>query len=248
MKNQQKPEPRLLSEGNAIFWHSIFHTIQGEGPHAGRPAVFLRLSGCNLQCPACDTEYTSSRNHEQVFDLVDRVEALALATGTRLIVITGGEPFRQNISKLCDEMICRRLQVQIETNGMLAPQGFSSGRLYHGLNNGSLMVVISPKTHKLDPLLGEYAAAFKYVLRAGQVDDDGLPTQALDHPLPAGQVIARPPPQWRGPIYVQPADIDEESNPKHLRAAVEAVMFLTNSDPRRDYRLCLQIHKYAGLD
>ena len=43
--------------------HSIFPTIQGEGPFVGQPAIFIRLAGCNLQCPACDTDYTLSLIH-----------------------------------------------------------------------------------------------------------------------------------------------------------------------------------------
>ena len=59
MKNQQLADKPVLNEtGLSLQVNSIFYTIQGEGPFAGRPAIFIRLAGCNLQCPGCDTEYT----------------------------------------------------------------------------------------------------------------------------------------------------------------------------------------------
>src|SRR3954467_9071958 len=51
----------VRSDGNSLSIHSIFYTLQGEGPYSGCPAVFMRLAGCNLQCPGCDTDYTSGQ-------------------------------------------------------------------------------------------------------------------------------------------------------------------------------------------
>ena len=53
--------------------HSIFYTIQGEGPFCGTPAVFIRLAGCNLQCPSCDTNYTSKRRTMTAEEIVNEV-------------------------------------------------------------------------------------------------------------------------------------------------------------------------------
>ena len=58
-RNTQPAEKQVKSSGLILAINSIFYTIQGEGPFAGSPAVFVRLAGCNLQCPMCDTEYTS---------------------------------------------------------------------------------------------------------------------------------------------------------------------------------------------
>jgi len=60
--NQQKPEPRAKGDGSILDFHSMFFTIQGEGPFAGHRSIFVRLAGCNLQCPGCDTEYTQGRS------------------------------------------------------------------------------------------------------------------------------------------------------------------------------------------
>lgn len=109
---------------NAVFnavldVHSIFRTLQGEGPFTGHSAIFIRLAGCNLQCPACDTDYTSKRSLMSVQTIIDKVNTLKIGQTIQLIVITGGEPLRQNISDLCILLYQAHYTVQIETNGTL---------------------------------------------------------------------------------------------------------------------------------
>ena len=95
----------------------IFHSIQGESTFAGRPCVFVRLTGCPLRCTWCDTEYAFFGGSEQSIDaIVERVESY----GCRLVEITGGEPLAQSeafplIAKLCD----RGHDVLIETSGAI---------------------------------------------------------------------------------------------------------------------------------
>ena len=229
MKNQQAPEPRLNHIGEMLDVHSIFDTIQGEGPFAGMPATFIRLAGCNLQCPLCDTEYTEGRKamgREQICQAVN--------FNLPLVVITGGEPFRQNIIGLVSMLNSMRRMVQIETNGK-----FDCGAIIPRLAE----IVVSPKTATINETTAMSAAAFKYVVSHDDVADDFLPIRALGHPVPEGKTIARPPVGWRGPIYVQPADAkDEETNRANMAAAVRAVMM----EPARR-KLCIQMHKYAEL-
>lgn len=238
MKNHQAPTGRAISDGQTLEVHSIFPTIQGEGPFAGVPATFVRLAHCNLQCPACDTEYTDGAKPMSVFEIADRV----YAETPRLVVITGGEPLRQNISALCLDLAYLRLKVQIETNGMLPLQGFSK---IDRLLLNEVQLVVSPKTHRLDVVVAANASAFKYVVSAdpSMIAEDGLPVRALDHPVPAGKTIARPPIGYDGPIFVQPADhYDDEANAANIAQAVRSVQM----EPRQR-RLCLQLHKYARL-
>src|SRR5574343_1826946 len=96
--NNQQPAPRDFQDTLEV--HSIFSTIQGEGPFCGRPAVFVRLAGCNLQCPGCDTDYTQNRarlDYEIILSII-RDQLALTASKANLIVVTGGEPFRQNIA------------------------------------------------------------------------------------------------------------------------------------------------------
>jgi 7-carboxy-7-deazaguanine synthase len=95
----------------------IFHSIQGESSHSGRPCVFVRLTGCNLRCRWCDSEYTFTGGERMEFDaVVERVKSY----GCNLVEITGGEPLAQSesfelIRRLCDD----GFEVLIETSGSI---------------------------------------------------------------------------------------------------------------------------------
>src|SRR5579859_2208299 len=95
----------------------IFHSIQGESTHAGRPCAFVRLTGCNLRCRWCDSEYTFAGGEKMsIDDIVARVKSHEC----RLVEVTGGEPLAQAesfdlIRRLCDE----GFEVLIETSGSI---------------------------------------------------------------------------------------------------------------------------------
>jgi 7-carboxy-7-deazaguanine synthase len=95
----------------------IFYSIQGESSHAGRLCVFVRLTGCNLRCVWCDSEYTFAGGERMSIDeIVVRVKSYAC----NLVEVTGGEPLAQNesfelIKRLCDE----GFEVLIETSGSI---------------------------------------------------------------------------------------------------------------------------------
>ncbi|MEV4091089.1 7-carboxy-7-deazaguanine synthase QueE [Streptosporangium saharense] len=103
-------------------------TLQGEGPSSGVPAIFVRLSRCNLSCGFCDTPFTWDSTR---FDLRDEstrmtvaeVAAWVLADDTRLVVITGGEPLlqQQALVPLTDALVQAGRRVEIETNGTVLP-------------------------------------------------------------------------------------------------------------------------------
>lgn len=229
MKNQQAPERSAHGLGRILDVHSIFDTIQGEGPYAGMPATFIRLAGCNLQCPMCDTEYTEGRRVTSLDEIAGKVSGK-----NKLIVITGGEPFRQSIQGLVGLFKGQRRTVQIETNGM-----FDCGEIIPLMAT----IVLSPKTAKINKNTARLAHYYKYVVRAGDVADDWLPIRALDHPVPEGQTIARPPSTWSGMTYVQPADEkDDLLNNANMQTAVASVLHRP-----LERNLCVQMHKYANL-
>ena len=92
--------------------NEIFYSLQGEGFHAGTPAVFVRLSGCNLHCPFCDTQHASGCEMSE--------EAIVEAVGqwpARWAVITGGEPSLQLTASLVDALHRAGRRVAVETNG-----------------------------------------------------------------------------------------------------------------------------------
>ena len=74
--------------------NEIFFSIQGESVHAGRPCVFLRLTGCNLRCSYCDTPYAYDEGRPlAVSDIIKRLSAYSC----RLVEITGGEPLLRQV-------------------------------------------------------------------------------------------------------------------------------------------------------
>jgi 7-carboxy-7-deazaguanine synthase len=95
--------------------NEIFLSIQGESTWAGRPCVFVRLTGCNLRCRWCDTEYAFYEGrHAEVGDVVERVAGF----GCPLVEITGGEPLlQQGVYPLMDALLARGFTVMVETSG-----------------------------------------------------------------------------------------------------------------------------------
>lgn len=103
-------------------------TVQGEGPSSGMPAIFVRLSRCNLSCGFCDTPFTwdSTRfdlRNESTRTAVAEVAAWALASDVKLIIITGGEPLlqQQALLPLVGALVQAGRRVEIETNGTVLP-------------------------------------------------------------------------------------------------------------------------------
>jgi organic radical activating enzyme len=240
MLNIQPAEKRERDYDGSLSVHSIFKTIQGEGPFCGTPCVFVRLAGCNLQCPACDTEYTSGRHRMDVLDIVRAVRAKWYDGADfklhGLVVITGGEPFRQHIGDLIQLLINHGFYVQIESNGTFNPP-VAAWNLNPDQRLGAYLVV-SPKTPTINPLTLTAVCALKYVVEHDHIAADGLPTRVLGLSKPP----ARPPFKYSGPIYIQPQDSKDEAENKRNTAAAVAMSL------EHGYILQLQVHKYIGVE
>ncbi len=98
--------------------NEIFKSIQGESSHTGLPCIFVRLTGCNLRCTYCDTEYAFYEGKEMtVTDVVNAVESF----GIFLVEITGGEPLLQkDVYSLMQTLLEKQFTVMLETGGSLA--------------------------------------------------------------------------------------------------------------------------------
>ncbi len=106
----------------------IYKSLQGESTYAGVPCVFVRLTGCNLRCSWCDTEYSfyggKKMTSEQVLDEIDR-----LSPNGSMVEITGGEPMLQEreLVPLMERLLASGHEVLLETSGERALQRVPSG-------------------------------------------------------------------------------------------------------------------------
>ena len=108
-----------------LLVNEIFSSVQGEGFHTGKLAIFVRFAGCNLRCSFCDTKYawdTSKSNKFSVNEVLELVEEEREKSGSKFVVLTGGEPLIQEFSSL--QELVRNLKkagyyVAMESNGTI---------------------------------------------------------------------------------------------------------------------------------
>jgi organic radical activating enzyme len=117
-QNKKIQKANALSEPDRVEYPLMedFYTIQGEGAHTGRAAYFIRLAGCDVKCWWCDVKDSwDESKHPRVStrDIVER----AKKSGTRLAVITGGEPLLHNLEPLTIRLRQEGFSVHIETSG-----------------------------------------------------------------------------------------------------------------------------------
>ena len=203
----------------------IFYTLQGEGSHAGRPAVFCRFAGCNLWsgrepdratavCRFCDTDFvgtdgTLGGKFKSADALADQIQAQWPAgdRAHRFVVMTGGEPLLQVDGALIAALHARGFQIAVETNGtMAAPPGID-------------WICVSPKAGA--PWSQRAGHELKLVWPQPAFDLDELEAAAFTH------------------RYLQPMD-----NPERQRNT-EACIQLCLERPA--WRLSLQTHKITGI-
>jgi organic radical activating enzyme len=205
-------------DGNRLDITEIFLTFQGEGIYTGFPAVFVRLGGCNLACDFCDTEFDKF-SEMAIDDIVLQVKRLI--PKNNLVVITGGEPMRQNLIPFCQKLITEGFKIQIETNGTL----------FQDLPK-EVDIVCSPKNvdgkyYPIRPDLLTKISAFKFLISASNSSYNSVPE--------VGQS------KFSTPVYLQPIDeYDEEKNHKNRELTLELAK-------KHHCRISLQTHKYWGI-
>lgn len=214
-KNPKRPVEK--GDGTNLLVQEVFPTLQGEGPNVGMPAVFVRLGGCNLTCSFCDTEFESFKK-SSLDDLMEKVRKF----NHKLVVITGGEPLRQPIEKLCDVLIEEGYKVQVETNGTL----------FRNLNL-AVEIICSPKNtgagyFPIREDLLRRVNSFKFIISKNAKEYAEVPE--------LGQS------KYDISVFLQPMDeYDEVKNKINMAYAVELCM-------KFGYRLSLQTHKILGIE
>ncbi|MQA36940.1 7-carboxy-7-deazaguanine synthase [Rugamonas aquatica] len=173
----------------------IFYTLQGEGAHAGRPAVFCRFSGCNLWtgreidrasavCQFCDTDFVGTDGEgggkfKTAQELAATIDALwpASYAASKYVVFTGGEPLLQLDTALIEAMHAVGFTIAIETNGTLpVPEGVDW--ICVSPKMGSQLVVSKGSEIKVViPQAGQDLSAYEHL------DFEHFFVQAMDGPL-----------------------------------------------------------------
>lgn len=181
----------------------IFHSMQGEGVSAGRPAVFLRTALCNLTCTWCDTKYTWDwKNYDYAkevkeMEIQDIYKKIANYKSNRL-VITGGEPLLQQkqLEPLVRMLKDDRYFIEVETNGTIMPsdvldQSINQWNVSPKLANSENIPRLREKGRCYEYFKGKPNAYFKYVI--GRYSDiDEVKSLIAKYELPADRIILMP--------------------------------------------------------
>jgi organic radical activating enzyme len=229
--------PRDNSNGQRLQVHEIWKTIQGEGPYYGVPAIFVRLTGCNLSCTFCDTTWDDQKDPYMDVEQIS-LEVLTLASDrVKLVVLTGGEPARQELSPLIHRLGKEGFQVQIETAGTYWQECFKEEHV---------TVVCSPKGRFVHKTFHEWCFHWKYVIQHDAVSlEDGLPNEPTQRQKPEHHgAPARPLHIGRAPLTIWLSPCDEGINVMKSNENIKAVGQIAL---KYGYRAQVQMHKILQL-
>lgn len=218
--------------------NELFETIQGEGVYTGVPAIFIRLQGCPVGCPWCDTQHTWDKSADDriaITDVLAKQQAStqfaevspddilaqiqALGFTAKHVVITGGEPCMYDLRPLAAVLEAAGYRLQIETSGT-----------FEVLTSPQTWVTVSPKVD----MPGGYAVRADAMLRANEVK---YPVAMHKHIEQIDQLLLDCPVQPGTTICLQPI-----SQRPH---ATELAMRICR---QRNWRLSVQLHKYLAID
>ena len=226
-----------------------FHSLQGEGLHAGRSAFFIRLAGCTVGCPWCDTKHSwpaSAHPLRPLNKLVGEARDAA-AAGAAFVVITGGEPLHHDLSGLCTAL--RQASRTEAEGGTVADGGLPAGQAQQ--TGVPLPMPLHLETSGVDPLSGHFdwitlspkrhrppteemlAACHELKVVVHEPEDlafaAAMAEQALQASATAGGAVPA--------LLLQPG--------WDSRQGQELAIAFVRSHPA--WRLCLQGHKWLGV-
>ena len=202
-----------------------FHSLQGEGEHAGRSAYFIRLASCKVGCPWCDTKdsWNSELHPQQSLIDLSTQTAKAQEEGAAFVVITGGEPLHHNLDGLCKEI--RKSTLNLEKKSIPIHLETSGVDMLSGKPD---WITLSPKRHsppRLENLLS--CQELKVVI---QNTEDLLFAKTMADSIKNNGKIK---PQ----LFLQAGWENEEGQ-------TLAIKFVKNNP---DWRLSMQTHKWLGV-
>ena len=228
----------ILTEAMSYRINEIFETLQGEGTFTGVPSIFLRLQGCPVGCPWCDTQHTWETNPSDQVS-VERLMAKTEATAewaemtaediisrfekegytAKHVVITGGEPAMFDLLPLGNALEAKGYQLQIETSGTFELKV-----------TDNTWVTVSPK---LD-MPGGYLVRPDCMARANEIKH---PVAMQKHIDALDSLLKRCPPKADAVICLQPIS----QRPRATELAMKTCI-------ARNWRLSVQMHKYLNIE
>ena len=211
--------------GSSLPVVECFHSLQGEGEHAGRSAYFIRLASCKVGCPWCDTKdsWNSELHPQQSLIDLSTQTAKAQEEGAAFVVITGGEPLHHNLDDLCKEI--RKSTLNLEKKSIPIHLETSGVDMLSGKPD---WITLSPKRHsppRLDNLLS--CQELKVVI---QNAEDLLFAKTMADSIKNN---GKNKPQ----LFLQAGWENEEGQ-------TLAIKFVKNNP---DWRLSMQTHKWLGV-
>ena len=228
-----------------------FHSLQGEGLHAGRSAFFIRLAGCTVGCSWCDTKHSWPQDSHPERSLAELAGEAAAAAGAAFVVVTGGEPLHHGLDPLCAAL--RQATISPERPEGLPLHLETSG--VDPLSGRFDWITLSPKRHR-PPTAELLGACQELKVVVEQAEDlefaEAMAAAALEQATarsPAGEAATprsaagkAPSPQIAaagGPphLLLQPA----WGNPTGKALALAYVQ------RHPTWRLSLQSHKWLGV-
>ena len=220
--------------------NEMFETIQGEGAHTGIPSIFVRLQGCPVGCPWCDTKHTwtldnalvttaqqviDKTNESEHFFEIDENKLLSLFSEqgyvAKHVVITGGEPCMYDLTDLSSVLIENGYSVQIETSGT-----------YEIMAHPDTWVTVSPKVN----MPGKRDVLKSALLRANEIKHPVAMEKHIEEldqvlTLLEGSNTTKP------LIYLQPISQQKRATELCIKTCIA-----------RNWRLSLQTHKFIGIE
>lgn len=229
------PAPQMKAE---LPINEAFETIQGEGVYTGVPAIFLRLQGCPIGCPWCDTQHTWALEDSDQIDIVDVLrkesesskwanlspsaflkEVQNQGWTVKHVVITGGEPCMFDLTDLTSTLQKAGFQCQIETSGTFEVRV-----------HPDTWVTVSPKVD----MPGGFDICAQAMQRANEIK---YPVAMQKHVDALDELLKNHPVDPSVSIALQPIS----QRPRATQLAIETCI-------QRNWRLSVQLHKYLAID